>query len=176
MGSHWNGFVLVWVLSFVCGCGSAPSVRVTSSASDAASTVFFSVTSDANEDPQAVDMAMKLAGFSLEEGRHVVMFFNVKGVKIPSNALADDFAFQEDKPIKTQLADLIQRGVDVHVCPICMKALGVEESDLIDGAKSPLATVCLPTSTLTPPFSPTEVHLVTALEDLSPLALTGELP
>ena len=79
-------------------------------------------------------MAMKLAGFSLEEGRHVVMFFNVKGVWIPSNALADDLAFQEDQPIKTQLADLIQRGVDVDVCPICMKALGVEESGLIDGA------------------------------------------
>jgi predicted peroxiredoxin len=97
--------------------------------------VFFSVTSDVNEDPQAVDMAMKLAGFSLDEGRHVVMFFNVKGVTVPSNALADDFAYQENEPIKIQLASLIQRGVDVHVCPICMKALGVVESDLMENAK-----------------------------------------
>ena len=89
----------------------------------------------ANDDPQAVDMALKLAGFSLDEGRHVVMYLNVKGVTIPSNALADDFAFQQNKPIKSQLADLIQRGVDVHVCPICMKALGVGESDLMEGAK-----------------------------------------
>jgi predicted peroxiredoxin len=108
---------------------------VTPPSSDVVSTVLFSVTSDVNEDPQAVDMALKLAGFSLDEGRHVVMFFNVKGVTIPSNALADDFAFQQDKPIKMQLVDLIQRGVDVHVCPICMKALGVGESDLIEGAK-----------------------------------------
>ena len=28
-----------------------------------------------------------------------------------------------------------QRGVDVHVCPICMKALNVEESVLMKGAK-----------------------------------------
>ena len=97
--------------------------------------MLLSVTSDANEDPQSVDMAMKLAGFSLDEGRNVVMFFNVKGVTIPKSEFPADFAFQEDTPIKTQLADLIERGVDVHVCPICMKAIGVEESDLIEGAK-----------------------------------------
>lgn len=123
------------VLMFVWGCNRPPSANATLPSSDGASTVLFSVTSDANKDPQAVDMALKLAGFSLDEGRHVVLFFNVKGVTIPSKALADDFAFQQDKPIKTQLADLIQRGADVHVCPICMKALAVESSDLIEGAK-----------------------------------------
>jgi predicted peroxiredoxin len=135
MKSHWIGVASTWVLLFVWGCGRAPSASVTPPSSDTASTVLLSVTSDANEEPMAVNMAMKLAGFSLDEGRHVVMFFNVKGVTIPSKALADDVSFQEDKPIKTQLADLIERGVDVHVCPICMKALGVGESDLIEGAK-----------------------------------------
>lgn len=135
MRSHWRILILASVLLFEWGCSRPPSASVMRPSSDVASTVMFSVTSDANEDPQAVDMALKLAGFSLDEGRHVVMFFNVKGVTIPSNTLADDFAFQQDKPIKRQLADLIQRGVDVHVCPICMKALGVEDSDLMEGAK-----------------------------------------
>jgi predicted peroxiredoxin len=135
MRNHSKGFVLASVLLSVWGCGRAPSGNEVSPSLAAASTVLFSVTSGAKEDPQSVDMAMKLAGFALDEGRHVVMFFNVKGVTIPSHALANDFAYQEDKPIKTQLADLIQRGVDVHVCPICMKALGVGESDLIEGAK-----------------------------------------
>ena len=45
---------------------------------DFAAVVLLSITSDANESPQSVDMAMKLAGFSLDEGRKVVMFFNVK--------------------------------------------------------------------------------------------------
>ena len=128
-------------LLLLAGCQDSPSSNPTpesnppAAASSAPATVLFSVTSNANENPQSVDMAMKLAGFSLDEGRRVVMFFNVTGVKIPLNGFPDDFAFQEDKPIKTQLADLIKRGVDVHVCPICMKALGVEKSDLIDGAK-----------------------------------------
>ena len=53
---------------------------------------------------QSIDMAMKLAGFSLDEGRRVVMFFNVKGVEVPVTKLDDDLAFQQEQPFKTQLA------------------------------------------------------------------------
>ena len=118
-------------LILLFGCNSPQQFN----AEPAASIVLLSITSDANETPQSVDMAMKLAGFSLDEGRKVVMFFNVKGVTIPVNNFPDDFAFQTNDPIKTQLTDLIKRGVDVHVCPICMKALDVEDSDVLAGAK-----------------------------------------
>ena len=60
------------------------------------SILFLSVTSDAKQSPQSVDMAMKLAGFSLDEGRKVVMFFQVKGVTCPTKDFPDDFAFQEE--------------------------------------------------------------------------------
>ena len=96
--------------------------------------VFFNVTTDGAEEAQKLDMAMKLAGFSLDEGREVVLFFNVKGVHVPTASFADDFAFESESPIKEQLASLIDRGADVHVCPICMKALNVEEADLVEGA------------------------------------------
>ena len=132
---------LILVL-FVCvtGCQrsaptSTPVNAPEASAGSEDSIVFISVTSDAEQNPQAVDMAMKLAGFSLDEDRRVAMFFNVKGVKLPTNAFSDEFAFQENDPIKTQLANLIERGAEVHVCPICMKAHGVEESDIVAGAQ-----------------------------------------
>ncbi len=128
----WLAFVSLVLLAGCSGptsSGSAPSV------SNEDATVLVSVTSDATQQPQSVDMAMKLAGFSLDEGRQVAMFFNVKGVNIPVSELPDSVAFQDNSPIKMQIVDLIKRGVDVHVCPICMKALGVEESDLIEGAK-----------------------------------------
>lgn len=99
------------------------------------SIVLLSVTSDAKQSPQSVDMAIKLAGFSLDEGRQVVMFFQVKGVTCPTKGFPDEFAFQENDPIKSQLQQLIERGVDVHVCPICMKGLDVQAEDLIEGAK-----------------------------------------
>lgn len=129
---RWFALALLIVLS---GCGTPSQSGSTTPASSATARLLLSVTSDANENPQSVDMAMKLAGFALDEGRQVVMFFNVKGVTVPSSALADEFAYQENEPIKVQLAALIQRGVDVHVCPICMKALNVVESDLMEGAK-----------------------------------------
>lgn len=129
-------FLIFCAISLLVGCGQSVSTTAPVSISGGNDgTVMLSVTSDPRQNPQSVDMAMKLAGFSVDEGRRVVIFFNVKGVTVPTNNLPDDLAFQEDTPLKEQLATLIQRGVDVHVCPICMKALGVNESDLIDGAK-----------------------------------------
>jgi predicted peroxiredoxin len=122
-------------LILLLGCNGSTQVNAMPSASNEIPIVLLSITSDANENPQSIDMAMKLAGFSLDEGRKVVMFFNVKAVTIPVKNFSDDFAFQTNDPIKSQLMDLIKRGVDVHVCPICMKALGVKDSDVLQGAK-----------------------------------------
>ncbi|MCH2125252.1 MAG: DsrE family protein [Pirellulaceae bacterium] len=99
------------------------------------SIVLVSVQSDAQEDPQSVDMAMKLASFSLDEGRQVALFFNVKGVTCPTTDFPESFAFQENDPLRSQLIALINRGAEIHVCPICMKALGVEAADILSGAE-----------------------------------------
>ena len=131
-----SAFVFV-VLSagFMCGCGKSDSNAANSKAqSSADASVFISVISDMDSNPQAVDMAMKLAGFSLDEGRNVFMFFNVKGVRVPVQSLGDDVAFGSNDPIKKQLAKLIERGATVHVCPICMKALDVNEDQLVAGS------------------------------------------
>lgn len=134
MHNHWSKCLWAVALLNVLGCSQTPPADATADSSQAAATVLLSVTSDAGAKPQSVDMALKLAGFTLDEGRRAVLFFNVKGVTIPSKSLGDEFAFQQEKPIHDQLAELIQRGADVHVCPICMKALGVAETDLIEGA------------------------------------------
>jgi len=97
--------------------------------------VFISVVSDVDKNPQAIDMALKLAGFSLDEDRQVFMFFNVKGVTVPTKEFDETNAFGENEPIKKQLMALIERGATVHVCPICMKALGVEADDIVEGAE-----------------------------------------
>lgn len=134
--------ILTCLIAVAAGCENAAAPPATNSTPTAAaaesptdgSIVLLSVTGDGSEDAQPLDMAMKLAGFSLDEGRQVVMFFNVKGVRVPTASFSSDVAFQ-DTPVKEQLAALIERGADVHVCPICMKALGVEASDLVEGAQ-----------------------------------------
>lgn len=101
----------------------------------AAKTVFFmNITTDGSDDPQRLDMALKLAKFALEEKREVFIFFNVKGVHVPTTDFAADLKYKDEPPIQEQLAKLIEDGAVVHVCPICMKALGVEKDDLVEGA------------------------------------------
>ena len=79
-------------------------------------------------------MAMQLAGHSLDDGREVVLFFNLQGVLVPTEQLPDTLAFGE-RPIKEMLTDLMARGAQVHVCPHCMGALGVESEDLLPDAQ-----------------------------------------
>lgn len=128
------------LLCCLMGCSPAVNVATQSAGTPASntSTVLVNVTSGVEGDkgrPQAVDMALKLAGFALDEGRTVAIFFNVKGVHVPTRTLPNDFAFQDNLPIIKQLAKLIERGAEVHVCPICMKALGVESTDVMEGAQ-----------------------------------------
>ena len=129
------------VLLYCCVLGCSPDIRSASqtvTGESASSTVLVNVTSGVTGDkgrPQAVDMALKLAGFALDEGRTVALFFNVKGVHVPTRTLPNDLAFQDNLPIAKQLAKLIERGAEVHVCPICIKALGVESGDAMAGAQ-----------------------------------------
>lgn len=127
------------VLFAVCIAGamltSLSSCQKAAVSGSTAKTVFFmNITGDGSDDLQRLDMAMKLAGFALDEKRDVFIFFNVKGVHVPTKKFSADVKFKDDKPIKEQLAGLIERGAVVHVCPICMKALGVDKDDIIEGA------------------------------------------
>lgn len=128
------GFPSLLMAIGLAGCVSLSGCTKPGVRSSGDEVVFFNVTIDGSEEPQRLDMAMKLAGFSLDEKRKVFMFFNVNGVHVPSNKYPADRKFQENEPIQEQLVKLIERGAVVHVCPICMKALGVEKEDLIEGS------------------------------------------
>jgi len=102
--------------------------------SQPAPVMVFNITSGPTEDAHSVTMAMQLAGHCLDAGREVVLFFNVRGVTIPTEGLSPDLSFK-DEPIKELLAGLIEKGAELQVCPHCMQAMSVEEEDLIEGAE-----------------------------------------
>ena len=115
------------------GCSQYASGGEAVDDSDTPTSMFFSITSGP-EDPHPVTMALQLAGHALDDQRSVVLFFNVRGVNVPTRQLPDTLAFGHT-PIKELLVSLMERGAEVHVCPHCMEALGVEAGDLIDGAQ-----------------------------------------
>ena len=117
------------------GCETPSSSGKSTATSSSKDIVFFSITTDGSTDPQRLDMALKLAGFALDEKKTVFVFFNVKGVHVPAKTFPEDRKFQENATLKEQLQTLIDRGAVVHVCPICMKGLGVDKSQIIDGVQ-----------------------------------------
>lgn len=120
-------------LLFALGCARPEPAEETPPAVAEKPTMLFNITSSPVDDPHAVTMALQLAGHALDDGRPVVLFFNVRGVSVPTVDLPDDLAFHVE-PIKTLLADLVNRGAEVQVCPHCMSALGIEADNLIPGA------------------------------------------
>lgn len=98
------------------------------------SILFLNITSDATKDPHSITMALQLAGHALDYGKTVVLFFNVRGVTVPTKNFPEDLAFHA-QPIKSLLAELMAKGANVQVCPHCMEALNVKAEDLVEGAQ-----------------------------------------
>ena len=123
------------IVMMLAAIGCAQSDRSTEQAAGAGESgiMLFNITSGPMEDAHAVTMALQLAGHALTDGREVVLFFNVRGVQVPTKSLPEDLAFRAE-PISALLADVMKRGAEVHVCPHCMNALDVSAEDLIDGA------------------------------------------
>ncbi|MEE2685837.1 MAG: hypothetical protein VYB09_05965, partial [Planctomycetota bacterium] len=91
------GGTILGLVVLVSGCAESNAVSVEAVATGPG-TVLLSVTSDANVDPQSVNMALTLAGFCLDEKYTVAIFFNVKGVQIPTTGFPEDLAYGEHAP------------------------------------------------------------------------------
>ncbi len=111
------------------GSGSAPNAQTIA---DARPVVVLNITSGP-EDIKAGSMALLLAGHALDDGRAVILFFNVHGVKLADRNLSPTLA-SHDRPVRQLLADLIDRGATVLVCPACMTAADMTPADLVPGA------------------------------------------
>lgn len=119
------------LLTGLAGCNNS-SVPVTTE-TDAKQAVI-SITSDPIADPQAVNMGLTFAGFCLDEGYDVSIFFNVKGVTLPTRSFDTAFRFGEHDPMIETLQALHGRGAELHVCPVCMKDLDIQADEIMEEA------------------------------------------
>ncbi len=125
------------LLTAGCNTSTNPPAVTSAQPNNSGSTVkkaLISITSDPQADPQAVNMGLTFAGFCLDEGYQVAIFFNVKGTTLPTTEFPDDFAYQSHDPMKTQLTNSKKRGAELHVCPVCMNDLTINNSQIIDEA------------------------------------------
>ena len=93
---------------------------------DSKSPLFANITSDIEHRTlMAVQFSLKMH----EKGHPLTIYLNDKGVKLASKENKQYELFQ------SKLAEAIEKGATVYICPMCMKEYKVEGSSLVSGLK-----------------------------------------
>lgn len=122
------------LLLVISGCWGDVEQSHSSISDTDAKIAVISLTSDPLTDPQAVNMGLTFAGFCLDEGYEVAIFFNVKGVSLPTTSFDAAYKYLEHAPMLEQLQTLADRGAELHVCPVCMKDLNITAENIVENA------------------------------------------
>jgi predicted peroxiredoxin len=92
------------------------------------------------EDPDRVICAYLTAGAALDQGRDVVMWLTVEGVRLALQGYADGIRADLDPPVERVHAQFIEKGGRFYVCPVCFKERELDENELVDNAEIKGAT------------------------------------
>ncbi len=113
----------------VCTLALAP---LKTADADDDTTLFINLTTD---DPWAAAMALHYAGQVRTMGHRVVLFLNVRAVRLADKAIPESDAGADTKAVQATLREIVANGVTVFVCGMCTKKAGMTEADWIDGVK-----------------------------------------
>jgi predicted peroxiredoxin len=80
------------------------------------------------DDPHRAHMALHFGRNQLQRGHPVTVFMNDRGVFIAAKQGAERFGLHHGL-----IAELLEAGAKIIVCPMCMKYYGVAQADLLDG-------------------------------------------
>lgn len=89
--------------------------------------------SHGSDDLHRLLMGLQMA-VKMSETKDVIVYFDISGIEA---VLKDskDFDYSHFPSSKTQLNQLLSKGITVMACPGCLKAAGKTEQDLMDGIK-----------------------------------------
>lgn len=82
------------------------------------------------EDPHRVLMALTLAE-KMAEDKDVFVFFDIKGAEVPLKT-APSLEFKDFDSSSVLLSRLLEKGVQISVCPMCLKATNHQPNNLLD--------------------------------------------
>ncbi len=84
------------------------------------------------EDPHRVLMALRMAEI-MSEDKDVLVYLDIKAVHVVLKD-SENITMEGDFPEShKQLRTLIEKGVELQVCPGCLKAAGRSPEDVMDG-------------------------------------------
>ena len=92
------------------------------------------------EDPDRVVVAYLTATAALDQGKEVVMWLTVEGVRLALPGYPDRIRVDQDPPVERVHAQFIEKGGRFYVCPICFKERDLDDSQLVENAELQGAT------------------------------------
>lgn len=92
------------------------------------------------EDPDRVITAYLTAGAALEQGKDVVMWLTVEGVRLALPGYADGIRADMDPPVSRVHAQFIEKGGKFYVCPVCFNERDLDPEQLVESAELKGAT------------------------------------
>jgi uncharacterized protein len=92
------------------------------------------------EDPDRVAVSYLTAGAALDQGKEVVMWLSVEGVRLALKGYVDPIRSGQEPPVDRLHAQFIEKGGRFYVCPICFNERDLSEDDLVENAELKGAT------------------------------------
>lgn len=86
------------------------------------------------EDPDRVAVAYLIAGAALDQGKQVVMWLTVEGVRLALRDYAAKIRAGQEPPVERLHEQFIEKGGEFYVCPICFNERELDDGDLVANA------------------------------------------
>jgi predicted peroxiredoxin len=87
------------------------------------------------DDGERVTVAFLVGGAALEQGKQVTMFLTKDAIKLALPGHAEGVACKGCPPIERLFEQYASGGGELLVCPICLTARDLEDSELVPNAK-----------------------------------------
>jgi predicted peroxiredoxin len=92
------------------------------------------------EDAERVTVAFLVGGAALEKGKQVAMFLTKEAVRLALPGYGEAVACEGCPPLPRLLAQYVDGGGELLVCPICFTARKLDDAQLVDNARLAGAT------------------------------------
>ena len=120
------------LLALLPGCGQPQPHLETVEVAPVRDGIFVHI-SHGSTNPQRVLMALRMANV-MSADKDVLVYFDIKGVEVVLKG-ASGINLESFDSAATQLKALLEKGVNVYVCPSCLAASGKSRDDVVPGVK-----------------------------------------
>jgi len=89
----------------------------------------------AKNDTDKATVGFVIANAAVASDKETVVFLSIEGTRLSQKGYADDIHEEGFAPLKELIANFAAAGGTIYVCSPCFKKRGLDEDNLVDGAK-----------------------------------------